>query len=141
VSGRRVALIALAVVAAAVVLVFVGRWERSHRAHVQSSGMRGVLAEIGPLDNKTLHNFRYLSGFQCLLYTRGKDPFALEICADAQGRVVEAIDRRQNPPKIWSLRDDPTRSTVRIDRREFDKLLVELGVPPRLIRIAHGQPA
>jgi hypothetical protein len=141
VSGRRVALIALAVVAAAVVLVFVGRWERSHRAHVQSAGMGRVVGEIGPLDNRTLHNFRYLSGFQCLLYTRGKDPFALEICADAQGRVVEAIDRRQNPPKIWSLRDDPTRSSVRIDRREFDKLLVELGVPPRLIRIAHGQPA
>lgn len=140
-TGRRVAAIAAAAVAVALVLVFVGRWERSHRADVQNAGMRRVLAEIGPLDNATLHNFRYLSGFQCLLYTRGKDPFALEVCADAQGRVIETIDRRRNPPKIWSLRDDPTHATVRIDRTEFDKLLVELGVPPRLIRIAHGQPA
>ena len=140
-TARRLAVIAAAAIAVALVLVFVGRWERSHRADVQNAGMRRVLAEIGPLDNKTLHNFRYLSGFQCLLYTRGKDPFALEVCADAKGRVIETIDRRRNPPKIWSLRDDPTRATVRIDRTEFDKLLVELGVPPRLIRIAHGQPA
>jgi hypothetical protein len=141
VNARRIGLVAVAAVAIAVVLVVVGRWERSHRAHVQNAGMRRVLGEVGPLDNPTLHDFRFLSSFQCLLYTRGKNPFALEICADPQGRVVETIDRRGNGPKIWSLRDDPTRSTVRIDRREFDKLLVELGVPPRLIRIAHGQTA
>lgn len=140
-SARRVAVIAVAAVVVAAVLVVVGRWERSHRAHVQNAGIRHVLSEIGPLDNPTLHNFRYLESFQCLLYTRGKNPFALEICADPDGRVVEAIDRRVNPPKIWSVRDDPTRATVRIDRPEFDKLLVELGVPRRLIRIAHGRPA
>jgi len=141
VNARRVAVGAVVAIAVAIALVALGRWERSHRAHVQDAGMRRVVAEVGRLDNPTLHNFRFLSGFQCLLYTRGKNPFALEICADPQGRVLETIDRRKNPPEIWSLRDDPTRSTVRIDRAEFDRLLVELGVPRRLIRIAHGQSA
>jgi hypothetical protein len=141
VNARRIAVAAGLAVIAAVALVVIGRWERSHRAHVQVAGMRRVVEEVGPLDNPTLDSFRYLQGFQCLLYKRGKDPFALEICADADGRVVEAIDRRANPPKIWSVRDDPTRSTLRIDRPEFDKLLVQLGVPPRLIRLAHGQAA
>lgn len=140
-SRRRIVVGAVLAVAFAVVLVVVGRWERSHRAHVQVAGMRRIVAEVGPLDNPTLHEFRILKGFQCLLYTRGGDPFALEICADPEGRVVETIDRRSNPPKIWSLRDDPTRSTLRINRREFDKLLVELGVPRSVIRIVHGQPA
>ena len=138
-SARRAGVIAIVAIVVAAVLVAVGRWERSHRAREQNAGIRHVLAEIGPLDNPTLHNFRFLESFQCLLYTRGRDPFALELCANADGRVVEAIDRRYNPPKIWSLRDDPSRATVRIDRREFDKLLVELGVPRRLIAIAHGQ--
>jgi hypothetical protein len=37
--------------------------------------------------------------------------------------VVEAFDRRAEEPKIWSLRDDPTRSTLRVDRNEVDRLL------------------
>ena len=135
---RRGALVAGAVVAAAL-LVVIGRWERSHRAHSQSDGIRRIVEEIGPLDNPRLDSFRFLARFQCLLYRRGKDPYALEICADAAGRVVEAIDRRENPPRIWSLRDDPTRSRVRIDRAEFDRLLVELGLPPRLVRVAHAE--
>lgn len=122
-------------------LVFVGRWERAQRADEQTDGMRTVLAAVGPLDGPTLSAFRYLQDFQCLAYRRDRNPLALELCVDVEGRVVEAIDRRSGEPKIWSLRDDPTRSTLRVDREEVDRLLVRMGVPPRLIRAVHERAA
>jgi hypothetical protein len=118
---------------------FVGNWERERRADEQVRGMSDVLAAIGPLDGPTLSAFRYFAKFQCLAYRRNGSPVALELCVDAEGRVVEAIDRRSGDPEIWSLRDDPTRSTLRVDRKEVDRLLVRMGVPPRLIRAAHDE--
>lgn len=103
--------------------------------------MRTVLTAVGGLDSPGLSAFRYLSSFQCLLYERRANPVALEVCFDADGRLVEAIDRRGDEPDIWSLRDDPMRSTIRVDRLLVDKLLVRMGVPPRLIRQAHAQEA
>lgn len=128
---------AAAAVAVAVLLVLVGIWERSRHAGSEIRGMRTVLAEIGPLDGSTLSRFRYLPRFQCLLYERGGDVYALELCADAEGRVLEAIDRRDTPPEIWSLREDPTRSTLRVDRAQFDRLLLRLGLPERYVQLAH----
>jgi hypothetical protein len=107
----------------AAVLIPVGRWERSHRAHEQVRGLRKVLSAVGPLDQPSLDAFRHLQRFDCLIYKRGGNPFALELCVDHSGRLVEAIDRTSGKPKIWSLRDDPTRSTVRLDRSEVERLL------------------
>jgi len=112
-------------------LVVVGIVERSHRAHDQSRAMAQVAAEIGPLDAQQLDQYRYLSArVQCLLYRRGKNPFALELCVDESGRVVETIDRRTAPkPRIHGLRDDPSRSSVRVDRAEVTRLLHSFGIP------------
>jgi len=137
VTARRVGAGLLAGLLVLVGLAFVGRWERGERADEQLRGMGEVLTAVGPLDGPTLSAFRYLQNFQCLAYRRSRNPLALELCVDAEGRVVEAIDRRSDEPKIWSLRDDPTRSTLRVDRGEVDRLLVRMGVPPRLIRAAH----
>jgi hypothetical protein len=137
VSARRLAGWALAALAVAALLVAIGRWERGRRADDQIAGMRRVLAAVGPLDSKSLSAFRYLTNFQCLLYERNGNPVALELCVDAQGRLVEAIDRRSGEPKISSLRDDPTRSTIRLDRAEVDRLLMREGVPRRLIDAVH----
>jgi hypothetical protein len=126
---RRALLLVLGAVAALAVLVGIGRWERGHRADTQNAGMRRVLDAIGDLDGPGLSAYRYLQYFQCLDYRRNGNPFALEVCADAQARVIEAIDRRSGSPKIWSLRDDAKRSTVRIDRAAFDRLLHREGVP------------
>jgi len=133
VTRGRLAGWALAAVVLAVLLVAVGRWERSRRAREQVDGMRTVLTAVGRLDNPTLKSFRVLVSFQCLLYERGGSPVALEVCFDPAGRLVEAIDRRGDEPRIWSLRDDPTRSTIRVDRSEVDRLLEREGVPRRLI--------
>ena len=44
--------------------------------------------------------------------------------------MIEAIDRRTAPePRIWSLRDDASRSSVRVDRAKVNRLLKEMGVP------------
>jgi hypothetical protein len=128
---------AVAAVLVAVALLLAGRWERGRHADSEVKGMKRVLAEVGPLDGPALSRFRYLPQFQCLLYARGDDPFALEVCADARGRVIEAIDRRRTPPHIWSLREDPARSTLQLDRAEFDRLLLRLGLPARYVQLAH----
>ena len=129
--NRRVLLAAAGVVLALVALAGIGRAEAARRADEQSRGIASVAAEIGALDNPALDSYRYFSDdVQCLLYRRGRDPFALELCIDEDGRAIEAIDRRTAPePRIWSLRDDPTRSTVRVDRAEVNRLLRQMGVP------------
>jgi hypothetical protein len=141
VSPRRVLAGGIAVLVVAVLLVAVGRWERAHRADEQVDGMGRVRAAVGPLDSPSLSAFRYLTNFQCLLYRRGANRVALELCVDAHGRLVEAIDRRSGDSKIWSLRDDPERSTIRVDREEVDRLLIRMGVPRRLIDEAHARAA
>jgi hypothetical protein len=91
--------------------------------------MRAVLATIGPLDQTSLAGYRRLGTFDCLLYRRGSDPFALEVCVDPGGRVVETIDRRQGDPRVWSLREDRVHSAVRVDRAEVDRLLRRMRPP------------
>jgi hypothetical protein len=115
------------------VFVATGRWERGHRADVQSDGMRTVLDEIGPLDSRDLRGFRIFANFQCLVYERGRNDFALELCVDRDGRVVEAIDRVDGTAEVWSLRDDPTQSELFVDRAEVDALLRRMNVPDSLL--------
>jgi hypothetical protein len=114
--------VALAAVALGV-LVPVGRWERSRAARDEMAGMRRTLALVGPLASPSLSGYRVLPGFDCLTYRRGPDPFALELCVDSSGRLVETIDRRTATRHIASLRADPTHSTIRVDRAEVDRLL------------------
>jgi hypothetical protein len=132
----RQALVAVAVTCVLITgLVGAGLAERSHRAREQSRAIAEVASEVGPLDSPELDSYRYLfDHLQCLLYRRGRNPFALELCIDEKGRVVEAIDRRTAPkPLVHSLRDDPTRSSVRVDRAEVTRLLHSFGVPFRLL--------
>jgi len=69
------------------------------------------------------------TGFDCLLWKRNGFPYALELCFTADGRVVEAIDRRAGGPHIASLREDPGRATTRIDPELARRLLRGLGAP------------
>jgi len=120
-SRTRNALVAALVVAVA--LVAVGRWERSSEASREMNGFRIVQGLIGPLDSKSLSGYRVFPAFDCLTYKRGANVFALELCVDHAGRVVEAIDRRAYDRRIWSLRFDPGASTDRVSRAEVDRLL------------------
>ena len=126
---RRLGLAAAGALVALALLAGVGRWEREHRADVQSDGMRTVEAKIGPLESPDLRGFRIFANFNCLVYKRGRNDFALELCVDHDGRVVEAIDRVDGTPEVWSLRDDPTQSELFVDRAEVDALFRKMNVP------------
>jgi hypothetical protein len=126
---RRVWLTAAAALLAIAAFAAIGRWEREHRADLQSAGMRKVRMEIGPLRSPDLRGFRIFVNFNCLVYKRGRNDFALELCVDHRGRVVEAIDRRDGTAEVWSLRDDPTKSELVVDRHEVDALLRKMNVP------------
>jgi hypothetical protein len=126
VSSRR-ARTAVAVVAAAALLVGVAHVEATRQASAQERGMRKVVRLIGPLDGTALSGYRRLPGFDCLTYRRGANPFALELCTDAQGRVVEAIDRRTATRHIWSLRFAPGSSDVHVDETRVQRLLQQMG--------------
>lgn len=117
----------LGALAAAVLLVVAGRLERSSWVDGETPGLRRTLAAIGPLDSPTLTAYRVLGGFDCLIYRRGERRLALEVCVDADGRVVETIDRRGAEPVIDSLRADPAASPVRVDRARVDALLRMMG--------------
>jgi hypothetical protein len=121
------------VLGALAVLVAVGAWEREHRADQESAGMRAVLDDVGSLDSEGLRGFRIFVNFQCLVYKQGRNDFALELCIDDQGRVVEAIDRRDGTAEVWSLRDDRSRSNVVVDRAEVNRLLRRMNVPDRYL--------
>ena len=123
--------LALAALAALAALVFVGRWEGRRHARSELAGMRQTLAAVGPLDNRTLTAYRIDidSRFDCLIYKRGSNRLALELCFDRTGRLVETIDRRSGSPKISSLREDPAASTIRVDWAEVVRLLKRLGAP------------
>lgn len=134
--SRRTAALLLAALVVLVALVPIGRWERQRRADEEMRGMRSVLAAVGPLNHPTLKGFRLLTNFDCLVYERGGNDFALEVCAADDGRVVEAIDRRSGESRIWSLRDDPSSSDVRVDRAEVNRLLLKMNVPAHLLPAA-----
>ena len=122
------ALLALAALAA---LAFIGRWEGRRHARSELAGMRKTLAAVGKLDDRTLTAYRIAidSHFDCLIYRRGSNRLALELCFDRKGRLVETIDRRSGSPKISSLREDPAASTIRFDWAEVVRLLKRLGAP------------
>jgi hypothetical protein len=121
-------LVTLALVLVLLALIPVGRWEARRHARHELAGIRQVLAAIGPFDQSQLDAYRQAVGpaLDCLLYRRGANQFALEFCFDAEGRVVEGYDRRGSNPKIWSIREDPTKSTVRVDREKLERLIERL---------------
>ena len=114
-------------IVAALLVVGVGRLEAQRQADAQERGMRHVETLVGPLAAASLSGYRRLPDFDCLTYRRVANAFALELCMDASGRVVEAIDRRTTHRRIWSLRFRPSESDVRVDEAQVHRLLRKMG--------------
>jgi hypothetical protein len=121
--SRRVAGALIATVLLGLALVGVARWERSHHAEQENDGIERVYEAVGNLDAPTLQGFRFQDDFQCLIYHAGGRTYGLELCVDWDGRVIEGIDRRGAHVQISSLREDPERATVRVDRRRFERVI------------------
>jgi hypothetical protein len=119
-----------AAVAVAAVLVLVGRLERDHHADIQNARIAKVVAAVGPLTNQTLDAYRMRGDFDCLIYKRGKNPYALEVCVDARGRVLEAIDRRHGEPWVGSVREEKSLATNQLSRAEVERLLKKMHAKP-----------
>ena len=130
-TARRGALAAAVAILVLTGLVVLGRWERRREIDEQLRGMAAIQALVGRLDSPTLSGYRVLPGFDCLVYRRGSNPFALELCVDRAGRLVEAIDRRRPERRIYSLRFEPDASRIRVDRAEVDRLLRRMHAPRR----------
>jgi len=131
-SLAAVSLVGAALAAVVVGLVFLGRWEGRRHERAEIAGMRRVFELVGPLDNRSLSAYRIDIDFEfdCLIYRRGPNRYALELCFDRSGRLAEAIDRRRSKEVIASLREDPGASTIRVSRALVVKLLKRLGAPP-----------
>jgi hypothetical protein len=130
---RSVGLAALAVLVL-LALIPIGRWEAGRHARDELAGIHRVLQAIGPIDQRSLDAYRVGVGtdyaLDCLLYKRGANPFALELCFErTSGRVVEAYDRRGDAPRIWSLREDPGSSDVQFDLARLKALVARLQQP------------
>jgi hypothetical protein len=121
----RSAIVLAGALVVAALLVGLGRLERSRHADEQNDGIARVRETVGPLGS-SLSGFRFLARFQCLVYARGQNRFALELCVDRSGRIVEAIDRRSGETKYWSLREDPELADVRVDRAEVERHIVRM---------------
>jgi hypothetical protein len=124
---RTVALVALAVAGVLVGLALLGRSERSRWVQAQVHGQQRIVRLVGPLDQRSLIGYRVLPQFDCLVYRRGAELLALELCVDKQGKVVEAIDRRGGARRYYDLESDPGAATIQLDRGEIDRLLKKMG--------------
>jgi hypothetical protein len=118
---------ALFAVLVVVVLALVGRSEKDRWVDSELHGMTRVDRLVGPLDQRSLVGFRVLPQFDCLVYRRGLDLLALELCVNGEGRLVQAIDRRGGGRHYFDLESDPSTASIRVDRAEVDRLLRKMG--------------
>ena len=126
-SWRRRNLLALAIVAVLVAVALVGRWEKHRWVDAQLRGMTRVMRLVGPLDQHSLIGFRVRPAFDCLVYRRGANLLALELCVDRTGKLIEAIDRRTGTYRYYDLESDPGAAKIQLDHAEVDRLLRKMG--------------
>jgi hypothetical protein len=128
VSSRRFSVVGLAAVGVLVVLAFVGRSEKRSWVDSQLRGMERVVRLVGPLDQRSLTGYRVLPAFDCLVYRRGADLLALELCVDHAGRLFVAVDRRGGARRYYDLHAEPGAASIRLDRAEVDRLLRKMEI-------------
>lgn len=104
---RHWALIGAGVVVVSLVLVALGRHERTTERRYTLEGIANVRALVGNRIGKP-DDFRVGSGLSCLIYPDRGRVFALELCIDAQGRVVEAADRRGSVSRFYTVVEEPS---------------------------------
>lgn len=126
--SRRARIAAAAVLVTAIVVVLVGRYERAAERRRNLDGIALVRSLVG---SRIGHpdNYRVSTDLYCLLYAARQRVFALELCSDGQGRLVEAVDRRGTLPKFYSVTSEPRVAKERIDLRLFSRLIAKLSAP------------
>jgi hypothetical protein len=128
-SVRVAALAALILGVGAVACIPVGRWQAQRATAAERQRIEHIAAMVGPIGTRPPTAYR-LAIYDCLLYPVGPDAYALELCFDSHGRLVEAIDRARigYQPKVGTLRYDPTQAPIVVP-------------PARLLSVFHGAGA
>lgn len=111
---RRTVAWAVVALALALVTVLVGRAGRANEQRKELDGIALVRLLVGKKIGQPV-NYRVSTGLYCLLYTARGRPFALELCADPYGRIVEAADRRGSVPAFYNITFEPAIATEHID--------------------------
>jgi hypothetical protein len=120
---RRIAVIVVAVMAAAIACILIGRWEKQRAVAKEVTGFRTVLGAIGGrIDVVSLSGWR-VGPPDCLAYHDKVQLFAYQLCFDRQGRLIEAVDRRGAQPAYYSLEYEPSLSPLHFSPKLVDQLL------------------
>jgi hypothetical protein len=123
---KRAALVVVVAAAALAVLAAAGRAERAHWIHTQRDGMNDVVQTIGgrflvrTVSDVWDNNER--PGISCVRYSYGGDPYAMQLCFDQRGRMVEAYDERSGAVEIYDLHEEPAESRLRIDLAQLKQI-------------------
>jgi len=122
---RPVLVIITAALLVGAAIVVGGRWEIHRFERSEGGHMRAVWQEVARTRPAA---YRIASPVDCLDYARGEDPFALEVCFDSAGRIVDAIDRRDAAhSKRWSLRFDVRAAPLTVAPSQLIKIFESLG--------------
>lgn len=113
VSRRVAARVALVLGVLAIACIPLGRWQAQRAVVADRHRIEHIADMVGPLSSRTPTAYR-LAMYDCLLYPIGHDVYALELCFDLHGRLVEAIDRARvgHLPKVGTMRYDPAQAPI-----------------------------
>lgn len=101
----------------AAILVAGGRIERRQWADAQNAGIRAQLATLpARLRGAGLARYTVWSGLTCLVYSTPERVYGQELCLDADGRIVEAVDARGAGVSVWSLRPEAGLADARVTK-------------------------
>jgi hypothetical protein len=127
-SARHAVLLGIVILVVMVMLVPLGRWQAHRALAADQRQIERIAGLAGPLGGSRLAAYR-LATYDCLLYQVGKNPFAIELCFDSYGHLVEAIDRRHYgfDPKIGSVRYTPSAAPITVPPARLLKLIQRAG--------------
>lgn len=129
--SRWLAAAAAAVLVVAGAAVAVGRWEASRALEREVARIDAAYALVGrKVDAPSLSGYRY-GTLTCLFYDVDGIAYAVTLCFDGAGRLVESTDRRGPTPLYASIVRSPQAAPVTVDERRLDQLLRRLGARPR----------
>jgi hypothetical protein len=109
--------------------IVAGRHEGRTENARQLAGIDAVRAAVGSLNSKALDAWRDDGLLACLDYASGQVPYALQLCFDRGGRLLEAVDRRGPQPVYWSVAYRPALAHLSVGPNGFADIAHLAGVP------------